>query len=173
MNLDGALQTFFAEAEELLASMESALLRVDDGAHDAETLNEIFRAAHTIKGSAGLFGLHAIVGFTHIVENLLDQVRSGTMSIDSDLLSLLLNCRDHMANLVRDVMNHEEPDADRVRRGEQLQQQLMQRLGVSETEPTAATEDADTDASAHGAPGTWHLSLRLGPDTLRNGMDPL
>ena len=57
MNLDGALQTFFAEAEELLTSLESALLRVDEGAHDAETLNEIFRAAHTIKGSAGLFGL--------------------------------------------------------------------------------------------------------------------
>ncbi len=88
MNLDGALQTFFAEAEELLTSMESALLRVDEGAHDAETLNEIFRAAHTIKGSAGLFGLHSIVGFTHIVENLLDQVRSGVMAIDRDLLSL-------------------------------------------------------------------------------------
>ena len=57
MNLDGALQTFFAEAEDLLNSMEAALLRMDEGDSDMETINEIFRAAHTIKGSAGLFGL--------------------------------------------------------------------------------------------------------------------
>jgi len=174
MNLDGALQTFFAEAEELLTSMEAALLRVDEGAHDAETLNEIFRAAHTIKGSAGLFGLHSIVGFTHIVENLLDQVRSGTMAIDRDLLSLLLNCRDHMAGLVRDVMNQEEPDVDRMSRGDQLLKQLMQRLGSGDSaEPAAASAEPVVEEVAHGVPGTWHLSLRFGPDTLRNGMDPL
>ena len=62
MNLDGALQTFFAEAEDLLNSMEAALLRLDEGEKDMETINEIFRAAHTIKGSAGLFGLNDIVG---------------------------------------------------------------------------------------------------------------
>ena len=56
MNLDGALQTFFAEAEELLHSMESGLLSMEEGNADAETLNAVFRAAHTIKGSAGLFG---------------------------------------------------------------------------------------------------------------------
>lgn len=78
MSMDGALQTFFAEADELLEYMESALLRLEDGEADSETLNEIFRAAHTIKGSAGLFGLHAIVGFTHFVENVLDKARSGT-----------------------------------------------------------------------------------------------
>ena len=61
MNLDAALQTFFAEANDLLNSMEAALLRLDDGDNDPETINEIFRAAHTIKGSAGLFGLDDIV----------------------------------------------------------------------------------------------------------------
>ena len=103
MNLDGALQTFFAEAEELLTAMEAALLRVDDGAHDSDTLNEIFRAAHTIKGSAGLFGLNSIVGFTHIVESVLDRVRNGTLPIDRTLLGTLLQCRDHIAGMVRDV----------------------------------------------------------------------
>ena len=52
--------------------MEAALLRLDDGDHDMETINEIFRAAHTIKGSAGLFGLNDIVSFTHIVENVFE-----------------------------------------------------------------------------------------------------
>src|SRR5690606_5585562 len=82
MSMDSALQTFYAEAEELLHNMEAALLRLeDDGSADSETLNEIFRAAHTIKGSAGLFGLHAIVGFTHVVENVLDRARAGSIMI--------------------------------------------------------------------------------------------
>lgn len=81
MNLDGALQTFFAEAEDLLNSMESALLRLDEGDSDPETINEIFRAAHTIKGSAGLFGLDDIVAFTHTVENVLDRARDNTLSL--------------------------------------------------------------------------------------------
>src|SRR6478735_12796183 len=98
MNLDSALQTFFAEAEELLISMESALLRMDDSeknheAIDPETINEVFRAAHTIKGSAGLFGLDDIVTFTHKVENVLDRARDEKIIITGDLLSIFLPCR--------------------------------------------------------------------------------
>ncbi|MDZ4261609.1 MAG: Hpt domain-containing protein, partial [Pseudomonadota bacterium] len=100
MNLDGALQTFFAEADDLLNSMEAALLRMDEGDKDMETINEIFRAAHTIKGSAGLFGLDDIVSFTHIVENVLDRARDEKIAITSDLLSIFLPCRDHIATLV-------------------------------------------------------------------------
>ena len=75
MNIDSALQTFFAEAEELLVSMESALLRMDEGDKTPDIINEVFRAAHTIKGSAGLFGLDDIVAFTNKVENVLDLAR--------------------------------------------------------------------------------------------------
>src|SRR4051812_44802240 len=100
MNLDSALQTFFAEAEELLTSMEAALLRMDDSEKnhdpiDSETINEVFRAAHTIKGSAGLFGLDEIVTFTHKVENVLDLARDNKIKVTEKLLSILLPCRDH------------------------------------------------------------------------------
>ncbi len=175
MNLDGALQTFFAEAEELLTSMEAALLRVDDGAQDSDTLNEIFRAAHTIKGSAGLFGLNSIVGFTHIVESVLDRVRTGTLPIDRNLLGTLLQCRDHIAGLVRDVAQQQEPDNQRMATGDQLLQRLMQQLDGSQATPaaTAATQAASPAEERAAGPGTWHLSLRFGPDVLRNGMDPL
>ena len=66
--MDSALDTFIAEAHELVQAMESGLLRIGDGERNAETLNEIFRSAHTIKGSAGLFGFDEIVHFTHHVE---------------------------------------------------------------------------------------------------------
>ena len=120
MNLDGALQTFFAEAEELLQAMESGLLSMEEGNTDAETLNAVFRAAHTIKGSAGLFGLDNIVSFTHILENVLDRVRDGKVEINSALLSALLPCRDHIATLVDDVMNQRDTEATCLAKGKEL-----------------------------------------------------
>ena len=75
MNLDQALHTFVAEAGELLVDMEDALLRLETEPDNEELVHAMFRAAHTIKGSAGLFGLDAIVSFTHVVENALDKVR--------------------------------------------------------------------------------------------------
>lgn len=172
MNLDAALQTFFAEAEELLVSMEAALLRVEDGADDGETLNEIFRAAHTIKGSAGLFGLNAIVSFTHIVENILDRAREGSVQIDSALLGILLQCRDHIAALVSDEMQQQEATPERLQQGDALLQQLLPWMKDKPAAPPAAAV-ISASSTDDGAVGTWHLSLRLGPDCLRNGMDPL
>ena len=85
MNLDDALQTFVIESRELLDNMEAALLQIEQSPDDADLINAIFRAAHTIKGSAGLFGLDHLVAFTHAAENVLDQVRAGELPMDDDL----------------------------------------------------------------------------------------
>ncbi|RTL27717.1 MAG: chemotaxis protein CheA, partial [Burkholderiales bacterium] len=77
MKHDEAMQAFFTEARELLERMEEALLIVEQQPDDEETINAIFRAAHTIKGSAGIFGMDAIVAFTHVAESVLDEVRKG------------------------------------------------------------------------------------------------
>jgi two-component system chemotaxis sensor kinase CheA len=187
MNLDAALQTFFAEAEELLNSMEAALLRLDDGDSDPETINEIFRAAHTIKGSAGLFGLDDIVHFTHIVENVLDRARDNKVVVTSDLLSILLPCRDHIAVLIEHAIHNRSNDEYCLATGKALVESLA---------PWLDGEDANTDVPAI-APAQeaqadyiqslvsegdqdyvldrerWHISVRFGKDLLRNGMDPL
>ena len=177
MNLDGALQTFFAEADDLLNSMEDALLRLDDGDHDMETINEIFRAAHTIKGSAGLFGLNDIVSFTHIVENVLDRARDGKITISSDLLSILLPCRDHISVLVENAKYERVNDAECLAQGKALLDSLVPWL---EPAPPAAAPAAiatnavqQSTAAAESDHEAWHISVRFGPDLLRNGMDPL
>jgi two-component system chemotaxis sensor kinase CheA len=179
MNLDSALQTFFAEAEDLLNSMESALLRLDDGDQDSETINEIFRAAHTIKGSAGLFGLDDIVSFTHIVENVLDRARDEKISIGGDLLSILLPCRDHIATLVDHAMHETENDAECLAHGQVLLDSLNPWLegghesampgNLKPIQPQILNA-GNSNVSDHEA---WHISVRLGPELLRNGMDPL
>lgn len=99
MNLDDAMQTFVVESHELLQAMEDALLAIensDDPAHLSESINAIFRAAHTIKGAAGLFGLDGIVEFTHVMESALDKVRGNELQIDDNMVALLLSCGDHI-----------------------------------------------------------------------------
>ncbi len=78
MDLDEGLQAFVTEAGELLAEMEAGLLKLGEHSAHEEAVNAIFRSAHTIKGTAGLFGLDYIVLFTHAVESVLEEVRNGT-----------------------------------------------------------------------------------------------
>src|ERR1700727_1387396 len=103
MSRDPALDTFMAEGAELLSAMESVLLRCEQGSTDAEMINELFRAAHTIKGSAGLFGLESIVAFTHVVESVLDRARSESLPISAAAAAILLECTDHIAKVVEAV----------------------------------------------------------------------
>ncbi len=90
MDLTEFDDTCFEEADELLAEMESHLLELDVDNPDVERLNAIFRAAHSIKGGAGTFGFEAIGEFTHLVETLLDDLRSCTRVPDAAPLALLL-----------------------------------------------------------------------------------
>jgi two-component system chemotaxis sensor kinase CheA len=176
MNLDlgEALQTFFAESRGLLQDMEEALLRLENEPDDAEAINAVFRAAHTIKGSSGLFGLDAIVAFTHKAENLLDRVRNGEVPLKEGLIGLLLACRDHIGRLLDFAAAEEEIDADTRQRGDALVSQLDLCLGnVAGTLPVEAAEPVRGGDASPMEGDTWHISLRFSQDVLRNGMDPL
>ena len=178
MNLDDALQTFIVEARELLEQMEDALLRVEQMPDDAETINAIFRAAHTIKGSAGLFGLDHVVKFTHVAESVLDRVRSNQLRITSELVVIFLGVCDHLGVLISGVAEGAEPDAQTQQASEQLAAQL--RVYLDEPKANDAPIQAPAAQQVSAAPAAdgvdtdcWHISLRFGPDVLRNGMDPL
>jgi len=169
MNMDLALNTFFAESRELLTEMEAALLNVLDDVDPTDDINAIFRAAHTIKGSAGLFGIDAIVGFTHVVESVLDRVREGTIPISRDLVGLMLACRDHIGMLVERAAGETSDTAD------VDEPELLARLSayLGDTPATPAAASAGPADAEPGLLGHWHISLRLDESVLRNGMDPL
>ncbi|MEM1076373.1 MAG: chemotaxis protein CheA [Pseudomonadota bacterium] len=93
--------SFFIECEELLEALQDGLQAMDDGDEDAETINTVFRAVHSIKGGAGAFGLEALVRFAHRFETALDEVRAGRMAADADALKLFFRCADHLSDLVR------------------------------------------------------------------------
>ncbi len=177
MDLDNALQTFITEARELLEDMENALLNADQGA-DGEAINAIFRAAHTIKGSAGLFSLDHIVAFTHVAESVLDEVRAGAIVWDETLTVLLLGCCDHIGIMIDALAAGQlDEDPDTTAAGAPLLAQLRTYLAPAAHPVAVAGEHADTlERIDHGDGGTsdyWHISLRFGPDVLRNGMDPV
>ncbi|EPN64164.1 chemotaxis sensor histidine kinase CheA, partial [Pseudomonas syringae pv. actinidiae ICMP 19079] len=108
INLDQAQQTFIVEARELLQAMEESLLQLESEPGDQSAIGAIFRAAHTIKGSAGLFGLTPIVSFTHIVEDVLDRLREGSVAVDAGLIAVLLKSGDHMLELIEVVASRGE-----------------------------------------------------------------
>ncbi len=178
MTLEDALPTFIAECRELLDAMEAALLSLD-AAPDGEAVNAIFRAAHTIKGSAGLFGLDHVVAFTHVAESVLDEVRAGHVAVQPPLVALLLGCCDHMRALTDEVAaGRTAPDAALQQQGEPLLAALRKHLAPAATAAPAATSPVAATAPLPGSSGdgnhtTWHLSVRFGADVLRNGMDPL
>lgn len=182
MNLDQALQTFLIESRELLQAMEEALLNLESEPDDKEAIGAVFRAAHTIKGSAGLFGLEPIVAFTHVAENVLDKVRNGAVAVDGELIAVLLSAGDHIGDLVEQVAARGgEPDAATLANGEALLQKLRAFLGARpESAPAAqaampVAREAALQSSGGGVVGsdTWHISLRFGHNVLKNGMDPL
>ncbi|MTV39503.1 chemotaxis protein CheA [Duganella radicis] len=183
MNLDEALQTFIAESRELLEEMENALLNVDLAGDQSEAINAIFRAAHTIKGSAGLFSLDHIVAFTHVVESLLDKVRDGSVTLNDEMVVLLLSCCDYLTGMVNGLAaGRHEQDPDTAPEGEMLQQQLRRHMdgGAAPAIPAVPTLHAEPGVTRIGAerPGQmrsdyWHISLRFGRVVLQNGMDPI
>ncbi|TKK30569.1 chemotaxis protein CheA [Pseudomonas sp. CFBP13528] len=176
MNMDDVLQTFIAESRELLLQMEDALLQIEQSPHDLDTINGLFRVAHTIKGSAGLFGLMPIVEFTHVAESVLDRVRSLEVRVDEALSALFLDARDHIGQLI-DLLaedGHLERLGEPLRiQGERLAERLSMYLEAPLATPATVPQDAPSAAAGGVGTGHWHLSLRFGPDVLRNGMDPL
>ncbi|MBU6261265.1 MAG: Hpt domain-containing protein, partial [Burkholderiales bacterium] len=94
---------FLDEAADMLQQFEQALLVMETAPDDAENLNAAFRAAHTIKGTAGLFGCDAVVAFTHEVETLLESLRSGELAVNDDIAAALLDGRDQMGALIDEV----------------------------------------------------------------------
>ncbi len=83
-------EAFFEESFEALDAMEAALLKLDVGAPDPELINTIFRVAHSIKGGSAPFGFADIASFTHSLEPLLDELRSGGMAASAAVSDLLL-----------------------------------------------------------------------------------
>jgi two-component system chemotaxis sensor kinase CheA len=182
MNFDDqmrdALKTFVIESLELLQDMEEGLLGLESDPDPAERINAIFRTAHTIKGSAGLFGLDHIVAFTHVVESVLDTLRDGKLNVSTELVATLLPCCDYMNELIQGVADGQIDAKQSLSTAAlQLLKELEAFLNKEPQQAMTTVQEVSDRVEASGGgvieTGNWHLFLQFGENCLRDGMDPL
>ena len=168
-----ALPAFISEAHEQIENLEQLLLQLEDAPEDRELLDALFRCAHTVKGSAGIFGLDAVVAFTHHVETLLDRLRAGQVMLTPALSTLLLQCNDQIRVLVDAARDSAGATPD----GGQARADLIERLqaagGGEPAQAPVGVSATNGPPLAESGSRAWHLSVHFGADTFRNGMDPL
>ncbi|VVD59070.1 chemotaxis protein CheA [Pandoraea iniqua] len=150
MDITQFYQTFFDEAEELLAEMEHLLLALDVSAPDNEQLNAIFRAAHSIKGGAATFGFTALTETTHLLENLLDRARRGELQLRTEMVDTFLETKDVLHQQLNAYRASSEPDVEAMTRI----CAVLQRLAAEESgeAPSAAPTSPAAPAPAAAAP---------------------
>jgi two-component system chemotaxis sensor kinase CheA len=152
MDLSQFTQAFFVEAVELLAEMEQLLLELDVASPDAEQLNAIFRAAHSIKGGAATFGFTALTDTTHLLETLLDRARHGQLSLSAPMIDAFLETKDALQEQLTAYQAGKEPEPERVAHICAVLQQLALENGAAEGAPAHTPVPAPAPVAAKPAP---------------------
>ncbi len=169
-----AMPAFISEAAEQIEAIETLLLELEEQPDNRELLDSLFRCAHTVKGSAGIFGLNRVVEFTHHVETLLDKMRDGDVALTPAISTLLLQCNDQIKFLVDTAADEGADTAEQ----KDLRADLVIQLraiteGGAVAAPVAEAAAAVADSKGASVSGVWTISARFGLETFRNGMDPL
>ena len=173
--MDELKQVFLQESFEQLDALESLLLELENRPDDETTLNGIFRAAHTIKGAAGMVECAAVESFAHVVENVLDRLRNHEIAVSTKLAALMLGCTDHLRVLVANEAGVAQMAGEEIEaQGARLLIQLGEYGpgGQVFASPKTVESGVERIPSSSSAQNCWHISVRFGPEVLRQGMDP-
>jgi two-component system chemotaxis sensor kinase CheA len=163
------LQTFYEESFEGLEVMEAELLHLDVGAADAETINTIFRAAHSIKGGSGTFGLTAVAEYTHVMETLLDEMRDGRRQVTQEAVDILLRSVDVLREMLTALRDDQELDVENI---STTQSQLSQLLAGGQAGTQKDTGNSNTAPAQSGAL-VWEINFKPHRNLLQTGNDPV
>lgn len=175
IDMQVAVNAFLVEGRELAHELEDGLLALEQGhdPQDRDLINAMFRAAHTIKGSAGIVGIDSLTRFTHNVESLLDRVRSGEMNLAGDTITRLLGCCDHINHLLDLAERGDMQGQGLSARSQELLDDLQASMGpcADAVKPgvVPAAPAANNGARAGLGFRVWAV---FGKDCLRDGMDP-
>ncbi len=164
---------FLEEATELLDNLEGQLLALEEDPQNAETIGAVFRAMHTIKGSAAMFGFDAVSHFTHEIESTFDLVRNGIVPVTHELINFTLSARDHIRDLL--AANPVPPElqtvSDKIVSDFQRYVQPYKNDGNSEKSSEQKSSEAQPQKQA-GAENTWRIMFRPSAEIMRNGTRP-
>jgi two-component system, chemotaxis family, sensor kinase CheA len=161
---------FFEESFEGLEIMESELLDLELANPDIDSINKIFRAAHSIKGGGGSFGFTEITTFTHVLETLLDEIRSGKRNITRDELTLLLSSVDCIRDLMLNARDKTEIDRDQIK---SVHDELERALGNEPTSEDKINNDDTASGQGDNSESEWHISFIPEHHIFQTGNDPM
>lgn len=147
MDLSSFTSVFFEEASEHLSSMEALLLELNVENPDIESLNAIFRSAHSVKGGAATFGFEKLQRTTHIFENLLDDLRKGDMTLSVDIVETFLETKDVLTSQLDDYKNSRLPDEQVFAGACQKLQQIADSQSSKVRAPTCSQHETHTSES--------------------------
>lgn len=169
------LEIFLEDCDDQLQMMENALVDMQSQGATEESIGTIFRAVHTIKGSAGMFGFDDIVAFTHTGEDLFQNIRQGSIKITKEMIDLFLLCKDHMDKLIEVLVDEEELDEETKALGEDLIKRLNLYISPVEQKQTHGAEEIPAEIeslakSINEASTRWHISIRFKEDFFTTGM---
>ncbi len=161
-------QVYLEESFEGLEIMEAGLLELVPGAADAEEINTIFRAAHSIKGGSATFGFEEVTGFTHVMETLLDQMRSGERDVTTEGVDVLLRSVDCLHSMFIDLKAGDPIDQERV---DSVRADLDEALGAEPSVAEGASSGGEQSQSA--TVSGWKIVFIPYEGMLRTGNEPL
>ncbi|WP_428239452.1 chemotaxis protein CheA [Gynuella sp.] len=162
-------QVFFEESLEGLDSMENCLLEIDVSNIDRELINTIFRAAHSIKGGSGTFGFTDISQFTHVIETLLDEIRSDQRGLTQANVELFLQSVDCLRNMLADLQDGRSVD---LTQADKLRQQFEVMINEAEQPSTVVAEDEPENDDARRSGSRWRIKFVPGSDIIQTGNEP-
>ena len=175
INLSQFHDIFFEESFEGIEIMESELLNLSPGTADKEITNTIFRAAHSIKGSAGTFGFSEISDFTHKMETVLDKMRNDELEISQQLISVLLSAVDSLNNM---LTSHREAKPYDTSLAENVSAQLEELTTHASTDTPPTEEEPcqgnkQTGGTDQGPEQRWRIGFFPHEKMFYSGNDPL
>ncbi|REL35313.1 chemotaxis protein CheA [Thalassotalea euphylliae] len=166
LDLSQFIPTFLEESFEGLELMESSLLNLEHG--DDETINSIFRAAHSIKGGAGTFGFGHVTDFTHLVETLLDEMRDGRREIKNEEVEVLLASVDCIRLMIEAIQNDDDYDPSSI---EETSERLSILLANGEDNASDGKSVAADEPMLLGK--IWQITFIPEHHLVQTGNDPL
>ena len=170
IDLSQFFEVFFEESFEGLDTMEAELLNLVPGEEDLETINTIFRAAHSIKGGSGTFGFSSVSDFTHVLETLLDQIRQGERTLTTEHVNLLLKAVDCLRSLLAGLQAEQEPD---LTEADTLRAQFEEVLGINSTTQESNIQTSDNQSDNQSDSDTYQIDFKPHHHLFKTGNEPL
>jgi len=162
-------QTYFEECEDRIQEAEEGLSKMLDGDRDSETINQVFRGIHSIKGGAGAFGFDKVVEFAHHFETTLDLIREGKLDPDREMCELFLRANDIVQTMIAYERTGQTIEDDL---GSDILVELKKISGAEEASGQKAGADAASENEGTQE-ATWSILFRPNEDLLKTGNDPL